>query len=174
MKDKRTEIKQELENTAPFLAGLKEKDKEGFVTPPAYFHNLPDRVLDRLQQPAQSVKQSPRTGSAIITWLGYLFRTPYAVRLATLLLLLAGGLYLLLPSTPSDTEVLFSALSPEEAGNYVSDNLHQFEEELVLEIVREYPDLSVLPAPPWETKETDAYYDELLEGLEEESLKDIL
>lgn len=175
MKNRKTDIKKELEETAPFLAVWKEKGEEGFETPPAYFRELPDRVMNRLKQEQRQAKTAGRGWQGIAAWLERLFLPRYAVGLATVLLLVAGGIYLLTSENySSDTEALFSALSPEEVDDYISANLHQFDEELMLEIARSYPDLSVMPAPTENEEEIDSYFDELLQEFDEESLEEIL
>ena len=175
MKEKKENIKKELEELSPLLSRLRQESKgDGFSVPPPYFRELPGEVMDRLQR-----ETANRQGHWRAWWqplLSILFRPGVALTVASLALAIVLGIYLLAPR-PAGGEVgesLFASLTPEAVQAYVNANLEAFDIELVVEIASSSPDISILPADEFQGEELDQYLDKLLQDVDEETLEEIL
>lgn len=174
MEKKKENIKKELEALSPLLSRLrKESTEEGFSVPPRYFKELPGEVMDRLQRESASHRRSWQASwQHLLAWL---FRPGVALALASLVLAIAAGIYLLAPRPASGETVenLLASLTPEEVEAYVNANLETFDTELVVEMAAASPDISILPGDELKGEELDQYLDKLLQEVDEQTLEEL-
>ncbi len=164
MKKRDHDIQKELEEQAPRLAQLrKQGDGDGFTTPPGYFQNLPDDVLERIRrEEATPTRRIPLLRRRLL-------------RAAAVALLVAAGAYWWWAVSPEKEMPATAALTADEISAYISDHLDAFDEELVLEAAAgEEELLLLLPDPGGDPESLDDYYDELVRELDEESLEKLL
>lgn len=161
MKEDREEIRKELEDLAPGLSRFQNKE-DGFRVPAGYFQSLPDEVIDKL---GIGKKSRQKSGSLWLEqWLSLLLQPRPALALASLLVVLIAGWWFLNrqsgESLPSET-VAFEQITPREAADYLSQNLDEVDEELLLEFVSNDPSL-------------DAFIDMELNQLEDDQLEEMV
>lgn len=166
MKRRKNEIREELENLAPFLSKLKEK-KEGFEVPKDYFKTLPNQVFEKLGNEPSPLYTPQKSSSGFWSNPFQLFFKPkYALALATISLLLIASIFWF-KNAPEPEQ--FADLTIEEIQNYVVNNIDEFEEDLFLEGNLSFENL--------ESKEgikTDEMLDDLIKDLDIEDLEELL
>ena len=127
------EFEDELREISPFLANLK-KSKEGeepFRTPKFYFDTLADKVMEKAVVKPSSPPQLVRPSfiEMVQTWIASIMQPRYAVSFATVALLAIGGWFFI---QKNQQNVDFFA-SNEEIHQYITDNIDDFDEALLLE-----------------------------------------
>ena len=126
--DRKKEIKEELEQISPFLAGLKKE--QNFKVPTNYFNDLQEDLWKQVQpQPQRETQSTPKR-----TWLeeielalASLFQPRMALSLASLLLLLTVGWYFMQPPVDSNSIADASLPTLEEVSDYLADHLDDFD-----------------------------------------------
>ena len=172
MKEERENIRKELEEISPFLSQWKQSERpEGFDVPPAYFQELPDRLIKILKAEEQLSTDRPSFWNTITQTLSHLLQPRYVAGLATVALLVIAGL--LASDRTGDASVpddMFNSLTAEEVSTYIYSNLDEFEERMVLEAAKEYRELSLLPP----TMLDDEDLEELIREIDEASIEELL
>lgn len=172
----REEIQKELQELSPFLAKLKAQRQEPEV-PENYFHALPDQIWEQIKlQPApKRIVKQPGIGERFWNVLQLLLQPRVAVSLATFVVLLAAGIYFL---KPNSTSIVASAnekgLTAEEITNYIDNNIHQFDTELLMQATADLPDQSILPESEFSEEEIDQMMKELIQDVDESTLEKML
>lgn len=114
---KNTEREDELRKIAPELSEMKLED--GFTTPHNYFKELPDRVFAKIATEEVPAAQS-------LSWLRNLLKPKYRFAYATVLILIAAGVWY---SQSISSVVVAIEISKEDALQYVMNNLHEYSSE---------------------------------------------
>lgn len=180
-------IQDELNELSPFLAKLRKPDN-GFDVPQNYFQNFESNLMARIKAEEEVEKWSPSSTisaesstspsriSKVLNWL----KTPQiSISFAMILVIIVAINVLLQPiksdeilvdSTLIDVEKAISNVSTEEMLAYVEENVEQFDETLLSEVVEvelkdnvEIEETTEIETPILETIETE----ELEQYLEE-------
>ena len=177
----KNKIREELEGLSPLLSKMKGQGGQPFRVPGGYFQGLPDEVLRRARAEEGLVREGlparNNRENGLWAWLQWLLLPRRAIGLATVLLLLAAGAYHFWPQPGSySPEEALAGISEEEAKAYVSQNIGEFELELMMEAAvvsaEDMPEIEVLPdAGP---EDLDRYMDELIEDIGLEDLDELL
>ena len=136
------EFEDELREISPFLADLK-KSREGeepFRTPKFYFDTLADKVIEKaVAKPVIPPHLSPWEYSihsarpSLIelaqTWIASIIQPRYAIGFATVALLTVGGWFFI----QNNQQNVDYFASNEEIHQYITDNIDDFDEALLLE-----------------------------------------
>lgn len=161
MKKDSDALRKELEETAPFLAHLKEKP-DGLSVPDGYFEQLPRSVLERIaDEDAASVRRiSP-------IW----FRAAAA---ASVILLAGVAVFLFRPAQPEYSPESV-ALTADEVHQYITLHIDDFDLDLLLQFADNgtghsgwFEDTGL------EDPEMKQYMDELLDDIDLETLEELL
>ena len=177
MKEERENIRKELQELSPLLSKMKESGRaEGFDLPPAYFRELPDQVLEKIRKEERPATSRISWWQALDESLHRMFQVRYAAGLATVaLLIIAAVLIFDRPEVSRSSSGMFNALTAEEVNTYIQSNLHEFEEDMVIEAAEGYQELSFLPGASLNEEALDEeYLEELLRELDEESIEELL
>ncbi len=124
--DNREEIKKELNEQAPHIAGMETKNP--FSVPHNYFQGLPDKTLQRIRANHKEVWTEK-----LESWLNELFSTifqpRYAIPAAMCFILLAIGVTLKdsLYKSPIDISAQLSEISTSEIDEYVLNNIDEYD-----------------------------------------------
>lgn len=156
MKEKEN-IQKELEQLAPLLAKHKSKPNP-FKMPSGYFDILETQVLEQVSS------ETPKSSTTKIRSLSF-----WLTNAAAVILLAIGVSFLLQPTTNSDN--LLADISAEEIDRYISDNLDEFDEELLFE---ENTTESEIKNTDFSEEEINLYLEENLEELEDIDLEQLL
>lgn len=167
MKEKEA-IRKELEELAPGLSRIGRK--QPFHTPPTYFRELPDEILEKVHE--------QRPSSRLLTWLEGLFGTParLAWQLATVAVLVVVGFWAYHHSrdTIDYNYPTIADLSIEEVELYVDNHIDEFDVDILLEESNlEYTDVPLLILDSNDVIE-DEYLEEILDDLDLEDLEKLL
>lgn len=128
------EFEDELREISPFLADLK-KSKEGeepFRTPKFYFDTLADKVMEKaIVKPVIPPQYSVRPSFIEMAqkWVASIMQPRYAIGFATVALLAVGGWFFI----QKNQQNVDSFASTEEIHQYITDNIDDFDEALLLE-----------------------------------------
>lgn len=129
----------ELRELSPFLSDLKKENKGNpFKTPLFYFDTLADKVVAEAKNEATNEKAPPQylsLSERISGWLKVVLQPQYSMRLATVAFLGIAGWYFLKPTAVPQMSVDNCGLAcvpKEEIQNYISENLKDFDEDLLL------------------------------------------
>lgn len=187
MKDS-DELRDEL-GDLPFLRKIKEQPGEGFQVPKNYFQHLPDEVLRKAKQPAFAPAPQPTWVERLEQFAAGLFQPRFALAFASVLALVVAGIYFFgknegeaLQPTAS---VQLAEISDEELFAYVSENIHEFDRDLVVSTAgpdlpdakpktKEKPSLPKTAAPKPEVEEMEQYIDEVIDEIDVEDLEELL
>jgi len=165
MKNKK-EIQEELEALAPSFSKMKKE--EGFQVPENYFNNLPDQILGELDLNKEEVSVGEQSSwwTPIAESLMVLFQPRMAIAFATLLLLVASVFYL--KNQGSSEALPFVELTSKEAEIYVLENIDEFEDELLYDLVLQTESLTT------EDQELNNYLEEIIDEIDDETLEELL
>jgi hypothetical protein len=162
-------INDELKEFAPELLRLDKQ--EGYQVPPRYFDRLGDEVLHKIRTEEAQVKQ--QRGSwweSLISALQNLLEPKLAIGLAAVALLFIG-IQQFMPGSDQGAESLaFASLTDAEFENYLTENIHDFEEELLEELVTE---ADYVPETIGD-EELDSFIQDINEELEATDLEELL
>ncbi len=171
------ELREELEEFSPFLQKMKERD-EGFKVPKDYFKSLPDEVLGKIQPelPAQHSWLDDLTAFVQRLW-----QPRYALALATVAVLVVAAVWIFDQNKHTGmqqpvADAMLESISDEALQNYVSENIGEFDRELILEMQYAGKDAKSMPelAPQAGTDELEQYLDDIIDEIDLEDLEDLL
>jgi len=168
MKNKK-EIQEELESLAPSFSKMKKE--EGFQVPENYFNNLPDQILEELDLNKEEVSVGEQSSwwTPIAESLMMLFQPRMAIAFATLLLLVASVFYF--KNQDSNEALQFAELTSIEAETYVLENIDEFEDELLYDLVLQTESLTIEDT---ENQELNNYLEEIIDEIDDETLEELL
>ena len=174
--DQEKDIKKELEEISPFLAGLDKK--QDFKVPVNYFENLQDEIWEKVR-PQQVVVQekqvSPTWLEQVEAFIASLFQPRMALAMASVLVLLTAGWFFL-----QDTEGTSLPLAEEnplfeEASDYLAQHLDDFDAELLLQLELDDEELSQVGESSFPgVEELDDFFDEMLDEVDMDDLEQLL
>ena len=129
------EFEDELREISPFLADLK-KSKEGeepFRTPKFYFDTLADKVMEKaIAKPVITPPQyqaRPSLFELAQQWIASIMQPRYAIGFATVALLAVSGWFFI----QKNQQNVDPFASNEEIHQYITDNIDDFDDALLLE-----------------------------------------
>ena len=163
------EIKEELNDHAPFLAGMQRKE-EGYTVPKDYFANMEADLWEQLKPETETktvTASAPRTSwlDGLIQQVSWLFQPRMALQLASVALLVLGGIFFFNRTATTEVDAL-AELTAEEASEYVLANLDEFEMESLIDIGFVEEDFAEVDEAFF--NETDV--DDLLDELQRENI----
>lgn len=169
------DIKKELQELSPLLAKLKEKEKP-LEAPENYFDALPDQIWEQIKLMPQPERAQPQPGWRERTLLGLqtLLQPKVAIGLATFIVLIVAGVFIIKPGVKDHSEDLFAGLSAEEVTAYMSQNIHEFDTDLLIDAASAYPDMSIFMGSEFDDTEIDQLLDEVVKDLDDETLEKLL
>jgi hypothetical protein len=158
MKKDTDSLRKELEQEAPFLAGLKDKP-DGLSTPEGYFGQLRQDVLSRIE-----AEKALPAGKTRPLW-------PRLAIAASVVALIGAVLFLFRPA-PSAPEPAV-ALTAEEVHQYIADNIDEFDLELLLPYATASQG-SWMENADFDDPAMQQYMNELLDEIDLETLEELL
>jgi hypothetical protein len=173
----RDELREELEEFSPFLKKMKDKD-EGFRVPKDYFKSLPDEVLNKIKP---DVPTSRTWADELAVFVQRLLQPKYALALATAVVLVVAAVCIFDQHKNTEAQqpvadAMLEAISDEALQNYVSENIGEFDRELILETQYAGKDAKSLPelAPQPGTDELEQYLDDIIDEIDLDDLEEML
>lgn len=176
----REELNKELGELSPFLSEMKNKS-EGFKVPDNYFAGLSDEVWQRLQAEQQAARPVPGTPAPALWWQQLqqawqlLLQPRYALALASVAVVISVAIFLFRPAGNADAPI--AQISVEEAHQYVSLNIDEFDTSLLAELASNTEEDNTRPAVQAETPNDsvmDQYLEEMIDEIDLEDLEDLL
>ena len=157
MKKEKETLRKELEKEAPLLAQLKERP-EGLSVPEGYFGQLRQNVLQELAAPPKR----------------RLIRTWHYLAAACVVALAGAALFLFRPE-PAQPEHGSIALTSEEMLQYISQNIDEFDVDMLLPYATAYISTEnwLEEANP-DDPEMQEYMNDLLDDIDLETLEELL
>ncbi len=173
----RDELRKELDEFSPFLKKMKERD-EGFKVPGDYFKSLPDEVLNKIKP---DVPASRSWMDELAAFVQRLWQPRYALALATAVVLVVAAVWIFDQNKNPESqqpiaEAMLNDIPDELLQNYVSNNIGDFDKELILEThfagqdAKSLPDISPRPS----ADELERYLDENIDEIDLKDLEDLL
>ena len=164
MKNK-AEVKAELAEISPFLAKMKDQN-EGFKVPEGYFAKQQSEILSKLAMTAEApttFATLPKKGSMLqATW----FKLAMAASVVGLVAF--ATFYLYLGQAKSSNEL--ADLSQDEISNYISVNLDDFEEDM---LIKNSAALFEAPTNFIKTEDIDRYLKESIDDLDIDEIESL-
>ncbi len=157
-------LKDELKEFAPDL--LRMEKKEGYEVPPRYFDRLGDEVMHRMRTEEKEAKvANPSWLTTLSNAFQSLFQPRYAMAMAAAALLVIGVQQFGPEAGSEEANLTFASLTDAEYDAYLSDNILDFEDELLEELAG---DVSFIPEDIGDD-ELDQFFKEEggLDGLED-------
>jgi hypothetical protein len=184
------ELKDELDNL-PFLKKIKEQPSpsgaSGFQVPKHYFKHLPDEVLRRAKQSEPAPVPQPTWLEQMEQFVAALFQPRYALAFASVLALVVAGIYFFGENGREEAQPMaalqLANISDDELFAYVSENIGEFDHDLVLETAgpelpevktQAKPSLHKTKIPKPEVEEMEEYIDEVIDEIDVEDLEELL
>lgn len=172
----------------PFLKKIKEQPGAGgFQVPKHYFKHLPDEVLHRAKQPEPAPMPQPNWLERVEQFVAGLLQPRYALAFASVVALVVAGIYFMGKNGSDEVQpiaaVQLADISDDELFAYVSDNIGEFDHDLVLETagpelldvkIQSKPSLHKTKAPKPEVEEMEEYIDEVIDEIDVEDLEELL
>ncbi|MCC6722933.1 MAG: hypothetical protein IT258_00385 [Saprospiraceae bacterium] len=187
MNDK--ELRDEL-GELPFLKKMKEQSPQtGLQVPKNYFKHLPDEVLRKAKEPVPQPLPQPSWMERAGEFFAGLLQPRYAMAFASVLALVVAGIWFIGKSdretAPPIAAVSLNDISDEELFAYVSENISDFDHDLVLETAgpelpeiktqsKTKPSLPKTAAPKPEVEEMEEYIDDVIDEINVEDLEELL
>lgn len=171
--NRKNEIKEELKEHSPFLSKLKEEELP-FKVPDRYFQNLQAEVLRQVKAEEAPAKAQKIWLEQLLEQIKWWLQPRPALALASMVLLVAVGLNFLSNNSTATSDFSLADLSEEEIRNYVSDNLDEFDLDLILQVNASDPEWELNPTLDLKDAELEQYLDEIIDEIEEEDLEDFL
>ncbi|MEL7020117.1 MAG: hypothetical protein AAGK47_00785 [Bacteroidota bacterium] len=135
-------IQEELEDLSPLLAKMKrEHPQTGFTVPPAYFQDLTNALLEKTTPPIAD--SQPSWWQSLTAQIGLLSQPRMSMSLAAIALLLVGLWYFGADSASVLDSVADVTPTLEDLEQYVTANLDDFNEEILIEYQTQQPTLDV-------------------------------
>jgi hypothetical protein len=173
MKRDSEEVKKELEELAPGLNRLKAKG-DGFKVPANYFRKLPDEVIQQL--PFSKKRDRISLWQKAEEWVAHLFQPQMRLAIAAVLILVLAGWWIFSPSLnggEQSTPLAFEEVTANEAAAYLTENVDELDEDLLMELVSSTPSLNEfleIELEAMEGEQLDDMVDEFFDDLEIEDL----
>ena len=134
-------LKDEIKEFAPEL--LRMEKREGYEVPPRYFDRLGDEVMHRMRMEEETAKEKNTSWLTTLSIaLQNLFQPRYAMGMAAVALLVIGIQQFGPGTTNEEANLTFASLTDAEFDSYLSDNILDFEDELLDELAA---DMSFIP-----------------------------
>lgn len=177
MKKHTEEVNQELEQLSPLLARIKPELPD--AEPPArYFVDMQESVLRKARQEALA---RPKAGAGIMAWLQQLalwFRPlqqpRYAMAFATLALVIAAAVWILVPRHQADLMAdANETLTQDEILAYIETNIEDFDTYLLLAALDDNSLMEVAPTG-LDEKAREDLLDAILKELDASMLEELL
>ena len=178
MKKHKKEILDELREVAPSFAKMEKK--EGFQVPEDYFSELPDKILTELNLSENTTKTDATPPASTAWWtqlidsIMILMQPRLALGFAVVLVLLVSVFLL---TQGSENTSMSLVLSPEEAGQYIMENIDDFDEEMLFDALAEIEgemNLMDLKEMNFEEAELDGLMEEIIDDLDDNTLEELL
>lgn len=168
----REEIQKELQELSPFLSKLKAKEQKPEV-PENYFHALPEQIWEqiKLQPMPERVVKQPDFWQKLLNTLRLLLQPRIAVSLATFAMLIFIGIYFFQFNESAPAE---NSLTEEDITNYIKENIHDFDTELLIQATADLPNESILQSDDFSEEEINQMMDEILNEVDEKTLEEML
>lgn len=171
--ENKDEIRKELEELSPFLSKM-EKKKGGFEVPANYFKQLPDLIMDRIQEeetPSYSVAPTTNWLDQIIERIQLLLQPQYAMALASVAILIVASIFFFGQNDNLTNATTLAEVSDDEISSYVMNNVEEFEMDLLMEVMDE----EVLEAETENEPSGDEnYLDDIIDDLSDEELEELM
>ena len=173
----REELREELDELSPFLKKMKDRD-DGFKAPKDYFKSLPDEVLKKITQdmPAKRI-----WADGLAAFVQRFWQPKYALALATAAVLVVAAVCIFDENNNTEMQqpiaaAILNDISDEMLQNYVSNNIGDFDKELILETNYAGQDAKSLPGivPQPSTDELEQYLDDNIDEIDLGDLEDLL
>ena len=177
MKKNTDNLKDELRGLSPFLWEQK-RQPEGYKVPGDYFRSLADEIIKRPELKPARRQTQPEKSTWWETWAAALhsLRQPrYALAFATVALLLVAGIYYCPPPVATSslmTKVTLDEVPGEVLEGYISENIDEFEEELLSEELTRSTNNAALPKPELHLTD-DELIDELIQNLNIDDIEEL-
>jgi hypothetical protein len=132
------DFEEELRGLSPFLADLKKQKKDdGFKTPKYYFDTLADKVIENAKPKTKVTPiyvAQPSFATRVSEWITGLMQPRMALAYATVLFLAVGGWYFFKSTQAKTMDNCneLACLPQEEIKTYISDNINEFDEEMLV------------------------------------------
>ena len=173
MKNKK-EVKEELQHLSPFLSDLKKENP--FKVPQQYFEQLPDELMNRVRK--DRLRSSDKTK---VSWLDQflnelvrIFSPRLVAGFATCVLLLAAGFFFLRQEqNPAEQEFL-AGVSNEEIQQYLSDNIDDIDDEMLIEMSLSHHNVDVLGPIDLKEEEMEEFIEDFMDDIDDETLEELL
>jgi len=156
------EIKEELNNHAPLLAGMSKKP-EGYKVPDDYFAKMEADLWEQLKPATKTVRESAPSTSwldGLIQQINWLLQPRMALQLASVALMIVAGFLFWNRTATTQTDVM-AGLTADEASQYVLANLDEFDTESLIELGFGDADFSEIEAALFDEEDVDDLLDEL-------------
>lgn len=161
-------IKDELNEFAPDLSRMDKQ--EGFQVPPRYFDRLGDEVIRKIANGGQAEKKRPWS-APLFDFLQSLVQPRLAIGLVAVALLFIGVRQFIPNQINEASEgIALESLTDEEFASYIADNIYEFEDELLFDLVKEEP---YLPESI-EDEDLNSYFKEIREDIDFSNLEELL
>ena len=177
------DFENELNEFSPLLADLKKRQpNDGFLTPKYYFDTLADKVLERAKTETTVAKTPQYRGilERFQGWLSALWQPRIALAMATFALVASAGWYAMTrqkPTVEPTVQIENVAASTEEIHQYITTNIEDFDENLLLENAKNVADTegsnatpAVHPKSGLSEKELEKYLEEHLDDTDLDAL----
>lgn len=170
--DRKHEIRKELEQIAPKLSELNEHN-DGFKVPENYFGQMQEAVMERIKSDTNLEVIHPQP-----TGILKILQPRILLRVAGFALVIAMAAYFLLPGGNGDSSAYLAELSPEEASEYVQNNLDEFDLDDMLEVAQLDPtelfSSETLLLEEVQEKDMEQYIDDIIDDFDLEELEELL
>jgi len=156
------EIKEELNDHAPFLAGMPRKE-EGYKVPEDYFAKMEADLWEQLKPETKTVTESaPRISwlDGLIQQVNWLLQPRMAMQLASVALLVLAGFFFWNRTASTQVDALAN-ITADEASEYLLANLDEFDTESLIELGFGEGDFSEIEAALFNEEGVDDLLDEL-------------
>ena len=156
----------------PKLSELNEHN-DGFKVPENYFEQMQEAVMERIKSGTdpEVIRRQP---SGIIKML----QPRFLLRVAGFALVIAMAAYFLVPGGSEDSPTYLTELTPEEASDYVHDNLDEFNLDDMLEVAQLDPEdlfsSETTPIDDVQQQDMEQYIDDIIDDFDLEELEELL
>lgn len=176
-KDK--DIQKELEQVAPFLAGLK-GEPSPFEVPKDYFNQLSEAILEQTGSVPKPTEVAPQAATnnwqvGMNQWLAWLIRPQIAFTLASILIVVVAGIFWLRPAQDTPAITFDESITAEEVTQYIVSNLDDFDLDLFIQASTGDEQFgSVFDKMELEGEQLDELLDDLIESVDLIDLEEML
>ncbi len=138
--DEKDNIKKELEEIAPFLAGLKKENP--FEVPSNFFEQLPDQIMEQARlTPVERLPQKISWFDRLIASFAFMLRPQVAFAAVCLAALTWTAIFMMQPDSVDQELANDSFLV--EADNYIAANIDEFDTEWLADLAVEETNVAI-------------------------------